>query len=83
MPRSKQALHDSLMRPWRLRESHHDDFDQAISIWDQNRLPGDPQPAFGMSEVATGAQTPVVAVVGDQLIGVAGGLVAANARGSR
>jgi GNAT superfamily N-acetyltransferase len=63
---------------WRLRDFHDDDLDEVISIWEQNRLPGEPPPAFGMSEVVTGArcgQPAVVAVVGDQLVGMAGGLV--------
>ncbi len=52
--------------------------EQAISIWDQSRLPGEPSPAFGVSEVVAGArggQPCVVAVVGDQLVGMAGGLI--------
>ncbi|MCW2516265.1 MAG: ATPase, central domain protein [Mycobacterium sp.] len=66
------------MHPWRLRDFHDDDFDDVISIWEQNRLPGEPLPAFGVSEVVTGArggQPCVVAVVGDQVVGMAGGQV--------
>ena len=75
---ARPTAYQSLMHPWRLRDFHDDDLDQAISIWDQNRLPGEPQPAFGISEVVMGArcgQPCVVAVVGDQLVGIAGGLV--------
>ncbi|MBJ7340791.1 bifunctional GNAT family N-acetyltransferase/ATP-binding protein [Mycolicibacterium sp.] len=66
------------MHPWRLRDFHDDDLDDVISIWEENRLPGEPLPAFGMAEVVTGArcgQPCVVAVVGDQLVGMAGGVV--------
>ena len=70
--------YESLMSPWRFRDFHDEDLDQAISIWEQNRLPGEPAPAFGVSEVVTaarGGQPCVVAVVGDQLVGLAGGVV--------
>ncbi|BDX32073.1 hypothetical protein TUM20985_26200 [Mycobacterium antarcticum] len=66
------------MNPWRLRDFHDDDLDELISIWEQNRLPGEPLPAFGISEVVTsarGGQPCVVAVVGDQPVGMASGLV--------
>jgi GNAT superfamily N-acetyltransferase len=78
MPAEVANDYASVMTPWRLRDFHDDDLDQAISIWEENRLPGEPLPAFGVSEVVTGArsgQPCVVAVVGDQLVGMAGGLV--------
>jgi GNAT superfamily N-acetyltransferase len=62
------------MPPWRLRDFHDDDLDQAISVWDQSRQPGEPPPAFTISEVVSAArsgQPAVVAVVGDELVGVA------------
>jgi transitional endoplasmic reticulum ATPase len=62
------------MPPWRLRDFHDDDLDQAISVWDQSRQPGEPPPAFSISEVVSAArsgQPAVVAVVGDELVGVA------------
>jgi GNAT superfamily N-acetyltransferase/DNA polymerase III delta prime subunit len=62
------------MPPWRLRDFHDDDLDQAISVWDQSRAPGEPPPAFPVSEVVSAArsgQPAVVAVVGDQLVGMA------------
>ncbi|ABM13864.1 AAA ATPase, central domain protein [Mycolicibacterium vanbaalenii PYR-1] len=62
------------MPPWRLRDFHDDDLDQAISVWDQSREPGEPPPAFPVSEVVSAArsgQPAVVAVVGDQLVGMA------------
>jgi AAA+ superfamily predicted ATPase len=60
--------------PWRLRDFHDDDLDQAISVWDQSRRPDEPQPAFPISEVVAAARSgfpAVVAVVGDELAGVA------------
>lgn len=62
------------MPPWRLRDFHDDDLDQAISVWDQSRESGEPPPAFPVSEVVSAArsgQPAVVAVVGDQLVGMA------------
>ncbi len=62
------------MPPWRLRDFHDDDLDQAISVWDQSRDPGEAPPAFPVSEVVSAArsgQPAVVAVVGDQLVGMA------------
>jgi transitional endoplasmic reticulum ATPase len=62
------------MPPWRLREFHDDDLDQAISIWDQSRRPDEPHPVFPISEVVSAArsgQPAVVAVVDDQLVGMA------------
>ncbi len=62
------------MTPWRLRDFHDDDLDQAISLWEQNRRVDDPPPVFPVSEVVSAArsgQPTVVAVVGEQLIGIA------------
>lgn len=62
------------MPPWRLRDFHDDDLDQAISVWDQSRDPGEPPPVFPISEVVSTArsgQPAVVAVVGDELVGMA------------
>jgi len=62
------------MSPWRLREFHDDDLDKAISVWDQSRRPDEPHPVFPVSEVIAAAkagQPAVVAVVGDQLVGMA------------
>jgi GNAT superfamily N-acetyltransferase len=61
------------MPAWRLRDFHEDDLDQAISVWDQNRHPGEPPPVFAISEVVSSArsgQPAVVAVVGDELVGI-------------
>jgi AAA+ superfamily predicted ATPase/GNAT superfamily N-acetyltransferase len=60
--------------PWRLRDFHDDDLDQAIAIWDQSRQSHEPPPVFPLSEVVSTArsgQPAVVAVVGDQLVGMA------------
>ena len=62
------------MAPWRLRDFHDDDLDQAISVWDQSRHPHENHPVFPVSEVIAAArsgQPAVVAVVGDELVGMA------------
>ncbi|MFJ6211798.1 ATP-binding protein [Streptomyces sp. NPDC092296] len=62
------------MPAWRLRDYHDDDLDQAIRIWDQNRQADDRDPVFPVSEVMAAAragQAAVVAVVGDELVGMA------------
>jgi GNAT superfamily N-acetyltransferase len=62
------------MPPWRLRDFHDDDLDQAIAVWDQSRCEGEPQPVFPISEVVAAARSElpaVVAVVGDELVGIA------------
>ncbi|MFE7900707.1 ATP-binding protein [Streptomyces sp. NPDC057424] len=69
------------MPAWHLRDYHDDDLDQAIEIWDQSRR-ADEDRVFAISEVMTAAkagQTAVVAVVGDELVGVA----IAQAQGKR
>jgi transitional endoplasmic reticulum ATPase len=66
------------MPPWRFREFHNDDLDQAIAIWDQSRCPEEPNPVFPISEVVSAArsgQPAVVAVVADELVGMAVGQV--------
>ncbi|MET9170727.1 MULTISPECIES: ATP-binding protein [Streptomyces] len=69
------------MPAWHLRDYHDDDLDQAIQIWDQSRQ-ADEDPVFPVSEVMAAAkagQTAVVAVVGDELVGMA----VAQAQGKR
>ncbi|HUL98060.1 MAG TPA: GNAT family N-acetyltransferase, partial [Mycobacterium sp.] len=59
---------------WRLRDFHDDDLDQVISIWDKSRQADEPLPVFPVSEVVSAArsgQPTVVAVVGDELVGMA------------
>ncbi|MFJ8490517.1 ATP-binding protein [Streptomyces sp. NPDC094038] len=61
------------MPAWHLREYHEDDLDQAIDIWDQSRRADEDQ-VFAVSEVMSAAkagQPAVVAVVGDELVGMA------------
>ncbi|MEU1465411.1 GNAT family N-acetyltransferase [Streptomyces sp. NPDC005727] len=61
------------MPVWHLRDYHDDDLDQAIQIWDQSRG-ADEDRVFPVSEVMAAAksgQTAVVAVVGDELVGMA------------
>lgn len=62
------------MRTWRLRDFRDDDLDRAIQIWDQDRQADDSPPAFPVSEVMAAARTgepAVVAVVGDDMVGMA------------
>ncbi|WP_199791252.1 GNAT family N-acetyltransferase [Streptomyces sp. Amel2xE9] len=61
------------MPAWHLRDYHEDDLDQAIQIWDQSRR-ADEDRVFPVSEVMAAAkagQTAVVALVGDELVGMA------------
>jgi transitional endoplasmic reticulum ATPase len=67
---------------WRLRDFHDDDLDQAIRVWDESRHDDDPPPVFPVSEVMAAArarQPAVVAVVGDEVVG----MVVAHAQGDR
>ncbi|MEV6426121.1 GNAT family N-acetyltransferase [Nocardia sp. NPDC051463] len=62
------------MPVWRLRDFHDDDLDQAIQLWDQNRQSDLPQPVFPLSEVVSAArngQPAVVALVAEQVVGLA------------
>ncbi|WP_218136639.1 ATP-binding protein [Actinacidiphila guanduensis] len=62
------------MPSWRLREFHDDDLDRAVQIWDQSRLADDAPPVFPVSEVMAAARAgapAVVALVGDDLVGMA------------
>ena len=70
------------MPPWRLRDFHDDDLDQAICLWDQSRGLDEMHPVFGVSEVISTArcgQPAVVAVIGDDIVGMA----AAQLQGER
>lgn len=70
------------MPTWRLRDFHDDDLDRAIQIWDQSRQADDAPPVFPVSEVMAAArigEPAVVAVVGDDLVGLA----VAQAQGDR
>lgn len=60
------------MPAWHLRDYHDDDLDQAIQAWDQSRQAG-LDPVFPVSEVIAAAkagQPAVVAVVGEELVGM-------------
>ncbi|WP_433560681.1 ATP-binding protein [Nocardia sp. CA-151230] len=62
------------MALWRLRDFREGDLDQALRIWDQNRQIDDATPVFSLSEAmaaARGGQGGVVAVVGEELVGIA------------
>jgi len=62
------------MPPWRLRDYHDEDLDQAIVVWDQSRGAGTAEPVFSVAEVVAAARTgqpAVVAEVGDEVIGMA------------
>lgn len=62
------------MPAWRLRDFHDDDLDRAIQIWDQNQQADEATGAFPLSEVVTSARSAgpaVVAVVGNELVGIA------------
>ncbi|MFF2962274.1 ATP-binding protein [Streptomyces sp. NPDC057963] len=70
------------MPTWRLRDFRDDDLDRAIQIWDQDRQADDTPPVFPVSEVMAAARsggTAVVAVVGDEPVGMA----VAQAQGER
>ncbi len=62
------------MPAWRLRDFHDDDLDQAIQVWDQSRQADGTLPVFPVSEVMASAragQPAVVAVVADEVVGMA------------
>ena len=62
------------MPAWRLRDFHDDDLDQAIQVWDQSRQADGTFPVFPVSEVMAAAragQPAVVAVVADEVVGMA------------
>ncbi|MDX6327978.1 MAG: transitional endoplasmic reticulum ATPase [Streptomycetaceae bacterium] len=70
------------MPTWRLRDFHDEDLDRAIQIWDQDRQADESAAVFPVSEVMTAARTggsAVVAVVGDDMVGMA----VAQAQGER
>ena len=70
------------MPAYRVRDFRDDDLDQAIQVWDQNRQADDSPAVFSISEVMAAAragQPAVVAVAGDELVGIA----VAQAEGER
>ena len=74
MPVDRNEVLLTGVAPWRLRDFHEDDLDQAIAVWDQSRQPPESQPVFPVSEVISSAwsgQAAVVALMGDELVGMA------------
>lgn len=70
------------MSIWRIRDFHDEDLDQAIQLWDQGRVADQTHPVFPVSEViaaARGGRPAVVAVVGEEMVGLA----VAQAEGER
>ena len=52
----RRAVSLTCMPPWRLRDFHYDDLDQAISVWDQSRDRDDHHPVCAVSEVVSAAK---------------------------
>ncbi|MER7579706.1 GNAT family N-acetyltransferase [Kitasatospora sp. NPDC097691] len=70
------------MPVWHLRDFHDDDLDRAIQLWDQGRHTDLSLPVFPVSDVVAAAragQPAVVALVGEELVGMA----VARAEGER
>lgn len=65
------------MAPWRVRDFHADDLDAAVRLWDNPAASGE-APAFGLSDLIAAVRShepAVVAVVGEELVGVAVAMV--------
>src|ERR1700753_3373793 len=61
------------MTPWRVRDFHADDLDAAVRLWD-NPAASSEAPAFSLSDLIAAVRShepAVVAVVGEELVGVA------------
>jgi transitional endoplasmic reticulum ATPase len=61
------------MVTWRVRDFHADDLDAAIRLWDDPAASSE-APAFGLSDLIAAVRShepAVVAVVGEQVVGVA------------
>jgi MoxR-like ATPase/GNAT superfamily N-acetyltransferase len=61
------------MALWRVRDFHADDFDAAVRLWDNPAVSSE-APAFGLSDLIAAVRShepAVVAVVGEDLVGVA------------
>ena len=74
------------MPPWRLRDFHDDDLDQAICLWDQSRSLDETHPVFGVSEVVSTVrcgEPAVVAVIGDDIVGMAAAQLQGSGPGYR
>src|SRR6202451_1262577 len=65
--------HTDAMTPWRVRDFHTDALDAAVRLWD-SRAASSEAPAFSLSDLIAAVrshQPAVVAVVGEELVGVA------------
>ena len=65
------------MAPWRVRDFHADDLDAAVRLWDNPAASGE-APAFSLSDLIAAVRShepAVVAVVGEELVGVAVAMV--------
>jgi GNAT superfamily N-acetyltransferase len=65
------------MAPWRVRDFHADDLDAAVRLWDNPAASGE-APAFSLSDLIAAVRShepAVVAVVGEELAGVAVAMV--------
>ena len=71
------------MAPWRVRDFHADDLDAAVRLWD-NPAASSEAPAFSLSDLIAAVRShepAVVAVVGEELAGVAVARSAVTGRG--
>jgi MoxR-like ATPase/GNAT superfamily N-acetyltransferase len=65
--------HTDAMTPWRVRDFHADDLDAAVRLWD-NPAASSEAPAFSLSDLIAAVRShepAVVAVAGEELVGVA------------
>src|SRR5205807_1469170 len=70
---SHRRWHTDAMAPWRVRDFHFDDLDAAVRLWDTPAASSE-APAFGLSDLIAAVRShepAVVAVVGEELAGVA------------
>ena len=58
------------MTPWRVRDFHADDLDDAVRLWD-NPAASSQAPAFGLSDLIAAVRSHEPAVVGEELVGTA------------
>jgi transitional endoplasmic reticulum ATPase len=68
------------MALWRVRDFHADDFDAAVRLWDNSAVSSE-APAFGLSDLIAAVRShepAVVAVVGEDLAGIAVATVAGD-----
>src|SRR5450631_1364663 len=78
-PRARRGCwwHTDAMALWRVRDFHADDLDAAVRLWD-NPAASSEAPAFSLSDLIAAVRShepAVVAVVGEELVGVAAAAV--------